>query len=495
MYELIDLTVNEEQLKKTVQRAKEKNIVIPTFAQMKDPSLVPDNVKAKLAKTGLWDLDPINLFRVSWKNEAKTEGGGFVDVPNYIELPKEITGVDAKIVAMVGKFFPTGSHKVGPSVGCLVPRLVTGQFDPTYHQAVWPSTGNYCRGGAFDANLLGCESIAILPEEMSQERFDWLKNVAGEVIATPGCESNVKEIYDKTWELLETRDNIMIFNQFAEFGNALWHYEVTGDGMKCMLEDSMKDDEKFFGSVFTSGSAGTTHSGEFLKTVYPGAKLAVGEATQCPTLLNNGFGGHRIEGIGDKHVPWIHNIRNTDMIIAIDDEDTLAMMRLFNEESGQEYLKSIGVDADLIAKLPWVGISSAANILMAIKMAKYYELGEKDVIATVLTDSAEMYVSRLKEMKDERNGKYDVQDAAVDHAQHLLAVKTDEMLELTYISQKRIHNLKYYTWIEQQAREVDELNAQWYNWKEYWGQIPTYTAKIDELINKFNDMTGVLETI
>ncbi len=495
MYELIDLTMNEETLKKTVQRAKERNIAIPTFAEMKNPNLLPDNVKEKLSQTGLWDLDPINLFRVTWKNEAKADGGGFVDVPNYIEFPKEITGVDAKIIGMVGKFFPTGSHKVGPSVGCLVPRLVTGQFDPTYHQAVWPSTGNYCRGGAFDANLLACESIAILPEEMSEERFNWLKEVAGEVIATPGSESNVKEIYDKTWELIETRHNVMVFNQFSEFGNSLWHYEVTGDGMKCMIDDSLQDGEKLFGSVFTSGSAGTTHAGEYLKLQYPGSKLAVGEALQCPTLLNNGFGAHRIEGIGDKHIPWIHNVKNTDMVIAIDDEITLGMMRLFNEPAGHEYLKSLGLSSELVEKLPWLGISSAANLAMAIKMAKYYELTDKDVIATVLTDSAEMYISRLKEMKDARNGKYEVQDAAVDHQRYILGMQVDALEELTYVTKKRIHNLKYYTWIEQQERDVEELNAQWYNAEEYWGQIPTYAEKIDKLIVKFNEMTGVIEQI
>lgn len=495
MYELIDLTMHEEQLKKTVKRAQERNIAIPTFEEMKNPKILPDSIKAKLKETGLWDLDPINLYRVTWKNEANPEGGGFIDVPNYIEIPKEISGVDTKIIALVGKFFPTGSHKVGPSVGCLVPRLITGQFDPTYHKAVWPSTGNYCRGGAFDAHLLACESIAILPEEMSEERFTWLREVAGEVIATPGSESNVKEIYDKSWELKDSRDNIMVFNQFEEFGNSLWHYEVTGDALQCIIEDSLEEGESFFGTTVTSGSGGTTSAGEYLKTQYAGAKLAVGEATQCPTLLNNGFGAHRIEGIGDKHIPWVHNIRNTDMVIAIDDEDALGMMRLFNEPAGKEYLKSIGVADDLISKLAWVGVSGAANIAMAIKMAKYYELTDKDVIATVLTDSAEMYISRLKEMLDERNGKYDATDAAVDHARHILALTTDEMEELTYISKKRIHNLKYYTWIEQQRRHVDELNAQWYNHKEYYGSIPSYRPKLDKLINQFNEMTGVKEKI
>jgi cysteine synthase len=203
---------------------------------MKDPGKIPEKVKAKLKKTGLWDIDPINLFRISWKNEPKNEGGLYRELPNYIEIPSEISGVKARIFAMAGKFFPIGAHKVGASFGCLVPRLVTGQFDPKFHEAVWPSTGNYCRGGAYNSALLGCKSIAILPENMSKERFEWLSKVAGEVIATPGCESNVKEIYDKTWELRRTRDNVVIFNQFGELGNHLWHYEVTGNAMNDVVK-------------------------------------------------------------------------------------------------------------------------------------------------------------------------------------------------------------------------------------------------------------------
>ncbi|MEA2007938.1 MAG: pyridoxal-5-phosphate-dependent protein subunit beta, partial [Chloroflexota bacterium] len=223
---MIDLTIHEEQLERAVERAKERNIIIPTFAQMKNPELIPDSVKEDLSPLGLWDITSRNLFRITWKNEPVSSGGGFGGV-NYIELPSSLTGVEARVIALVGKWFPTGSHKVGATFGCLVPPLVTGQFDPTFHQAVWPSTGNYCRGGAYDSTLLTCDSIAILPEEMSRERFEWLQKVAGEVIATPGCESNVKEIFDKVWELRATRDNIFVFNQFEEFGNYLWHYDIT----------------------------------------------------------------------------------------------------------------------------------------------------------------------------------------------------------------------------------------------------------------------------
>lgn len=487
MHKLIDLEVNEEQVLKTVESARERNIIIPTIAQMKDPNKIPQEIKDKLSKTGLWDIDPVNLFRISWYNQPVKEGGLYNSLPNYIEIPEEISGVKARIFAMSGKFFPIGAHKVGASYACLVPRLVTGQFDPKFHEAVWPSTGNYCRGGAYNSTLLGCKSIAILPENMSKERFDWLKNVAGEVIATPGCESNVKEIYDKTWELRRTRDNVVIFNQFGELGNHLWHYEVTGNAMASIIDHEKGENGRVAGICLTSGSAGTLGSGDFIKDKYPGAKLAVGEALQCPTLLNNGFGDHRIEGIGDKHVPWIHNVKNTDMIIAIDDNDSLAMFRLFNEPAGQEYLRGLGVSEELIEKLTWVGISGAANILSAIKFAKYYELGEDDMILTVLTDSAEMYQSRLEEMKEERISEYDEKDAISDHSKCVLGVRTDSMEELSYMDKKRIHNLKYYTWIEQQQYELKELNAQWYDYDNYWGRLHKMGSELDKLIEEFNE--------
>mgnify|MGYP000866028654 FL=1 len=492
MYKLIDLTVNEDQLKETVELAKERKIIIPTFKQMKNPKLVPDKIKTELKKTGLWDINPVNLFRITWKNEPVEKGGLYNELPNYIELPQEITGAKARIFALVGKFFPIGAHKVGASFACLVPRLVTGQFNPKYHEAVWPSTGNYCRGGAYNSTLLGCKSIAILPEGMSKERFDWLKTVAGEIITTPGGESNVKEIYDETWRLRRERPSVVIFNQFGELGNHLWHYEVTGSAMEEVLKAEMGPNDKVFGVCLTSGSGGTLGSGDYIKDKFPNAKLAVGEAVQCPTLLNNGFGDHRIEGIGDKHVPWIHNVKNTDMIIGIDDNDALAFFRLLNEKAGQEYLRKRGVNEELINKLNYVGISGAANLLMCIKMAKYYELTEHDCLITVLTDSSDMYKSRLQEM-NEQKGMYTEQQAAIDHERSVLGQRIDYMEELTYYSKKRIHNLKYYTWIEQQQYDVNELNAQWYDYDNYWVKLHHMTDELDRLITEFNERTGLLK--
>lgn len=488
---MIDLTINEEQLERTIKRAREKNIVIPTFAEMKDPELIPDKIKDKLKGIGLWDINSYNLFRITWKNEPQKKGGLFGGV-NFIELPPELTGVKARIFALIGKWFPTGAHKVGATFGCLVPRLVTGQFDPTSQKAVWPSTGNFCRGGAYNAELLSCESIAILPKGMSKERFDWLAKVAGEVIATPGTESNVKEIFDKTWELKKTRNNVVVFNQFEEFGNHLWHYEVTGQAMEEVLSQVMNPKDNYAGVVLTTGSAGSIGCGDYLKEIYPRSKVAAGEALQCPTLLSNGFGAHRIEGIGDKHIPWIHNVKNTDLVIAVDDNNTMGIIRLFNEPAGKEYLREQKVAEDIIEKLPLMGISSVANMIMAIKFAKYYELTETDIVLTVFTDSMELYGSRLKELEEEF-GAYQKINAAIDYHQNLQALTTDYMQELTYYDKKRIHNLKYFTWVEQQGKDLEELNAQWYDYENYWGGIHQQTSKIDKLIREFNQRTGLLK--
>ena len=492
MSKIIDLTVNEEGLKKNIEKAKENNIILPTLEQMKNPDSIPEKIKNKLENIGLWDVNPLNLFRITWKNEQKEHGGKF-GKPNYIIMPPSITGVKNNILLMTGKWFPTGCHKVGASFGCLAPRLITGQFDTTYHKAVWPSTGNYCRGGAFNSKLLACESVAILPEDMSKERFEWLKSIAGEIIATPGCESNVKEIFDKTWEL-KNDPQYMIFNQFEEMGNYMWHYNVTGNAIAEAFEDFSKGTKKLAGAVFTSGSAGTMASGDRLKDLYPTMKLGVGEALQCPTILDNGFGGHRIEGIGDKHIPWIHNVKNTDMVVAIDDEDSQRLLRLFNDPVGHKYLKSQGVSDEVINNLSYFGISGIANLLCAIKMSKYYELTENDVVATVMTDSAVMYGSRIEEL-NAMYGEYKEVDAAVDWHSHILDLRTDTMEEFTYLTRKRVHNLKYYTWVEQQARDTEDLNDLWYDVDNTWKAAANTAKEVDELINEFNERTGLLKNL
>jgi cysteine synthase len=486
---MINLTINQENQVRAVQRLKEKGILLPTFTQLRHPEQISEAVKDRLKEVGLWEINPLNLFRISWKNEPFKTGGRYGRV-NYLEIPQSLTGVKARILALVGKWFPTGAHKVGATYGCLAPRLVTGQFDPTRHKAVWPSTGNFCRGGAFNAALMGCESVAILPEEMSRERFEWLKTVAGEIIATPGCESNVKEIYDKCAELRSTRDDVFIFNQFDEFGNYLWHYAVTGPAMEEVYQEEMGLGDRLAGVVVATGSAGTLACGDYIKQRFADTKIAAVEALQCPTLLLSGYGGHRIEGIGDKHVPWIHNIRNTDVVIALDDVHPVHLIRLFNESVGQDYLARIGLNDDQISRLPLLGISGVANLLGAIKMAQYFELTEKDFIFTVFTDSMDLYQSRIRELT-KTLGPYTQEDAVRDYHRSLMGQQIDNMLELSYYDRKRIHNLKYFTWVEQQGKAVEELDAQWYDWPDYWTDIQKQVSHIDTAIQDFNHRTGL----
>jgi cysteine synthase len=478
--------INQAVLDKSKARARERNIELPTFAQMKDPSLIPDRIATRLQDVGLWDVDPANLFRITWKNEPIEHGGGFND-GNWIEFPKAITGIDATIVGIVGNWFPTGAHKVGAAYGCLVPSLVTGNFDPESQKAVWPSTGNYCRGGAYDCALLACPAIAILPEGMSRERFEWLRTIGtDEIIATPGTESNVKEIYDKCHELVRERgDDVVIFNQFAEFGNAIWHYHVTGSVIEEIFAANYGE-RRLSAYVSATGSAGTIAAGDYLRTRHPDLRVVATEALQCPTLLQFGFGEHRIEGIGDKHIPWIHNVRNTDFVAAVDDEQLMQLMRLFNEEAGQECLLREGVSEDLLASLLLLGISSLCNLVAAVKTARYYDMDSRDVIFVPLTDAMNMYESRLGEMRG-AEGEYTSRMADRHYARYLQGIATDHVRELNYADRKALHNFKYFTWVEQQGKSSDELRQLWD--ADFWSRVFS-TDVVDEwdrLIEDFNE--------
>jgi len=486
---MIDLSVNPEGVRKAAARARDRGVLLPTLAQQRHPELVPAPVREKLAATGLWDVDPVNLFRITWKNDPVPSGGAYGAV-NAIEFPPELTGTPARIIALVGKWFPTGAHKVGATYGCLAPALVTGRFDAARQKAVWPSTGNFCRGGAYNAALLGCESVAILPEGMSRERFEWLSRIAGEVIATPGSESNVKEIFDACHVLRRERgDAVMIFNQFEEEGNHLWHYAVTGAALEEVVEAELGPRDVLRGFVSATGSAGTIAAGDYLKQRFSTCRIAAAEALQCPTLLQGGYGSHRIEGIGDKHVPWIHNVRNTDLVVAVDDEACMSLLRLFNEPQGRRHLAATGVAKPFLDRLDLVGISGAANLVASVKLARWYGLGPNDLIVTVLTDSMELYGSRIEELRAER-GAYAPALAAADHARWLLGADGDHMLELTEPERRRIHNLKYFTWVEQQGKTVEELDAQWDD-PDHWTAIQGQADALDELILEFNRASGL----
>ena len=483
---------SEEKRRRAIERCRERRVAIPTFAEMRDPETIDPAVKKALADVDIQAVDPLNLYRITWKNDPPTGRFGAV---NALALPPELTGVRATIVGLLGERFPTNAHKVGAAFGVLVPRLISGEFDPSTQRAVWPSTGNYCRGGAFDSALLGCRSVAILPEGMSRERFEWLRSIGAEILATPGSESNVKEIFDACWEIRRNHPEDVIFNQFEEMGNYAWHHTVTGPAAAEAFEglDGSHAGEKRRVAAWVSatGSAGTLGAGDHLKERYPGCRIVAVEALQCPTLTRCGYGEHRIEGIGDKHVPWIHNVRNTDVVTAIDDTATLRLMRLFNEPAGHHRLAARGVGSATIESLPLLGISSICNLLAAIKTARYFELEEDDVLLTSFTDSVELYRSRLAELQTA--GPYREVEAAVDDERFLLGAATDHYRELRYPERKAIHNLKYFTWVEQQGKTVAELNALWS--PSYWRDQVDRVDAWDDDIRAFNRETGVLDLL
>jgi cysteine synthase len=491
--ELVDATVYEN----TVVRFREAGIGLPTFAQLADPALIPANVRAALKDVGPDDAHPLNLFRVHWYNDSTRRE--LVAVPEHMVLPKSLTGVDARIVVVFGDRFPMiNAHKVLAAYGCLAPRVITGQFDPTRHRAIWPSTGNYCRGGVAISRIMGCRGVAVLPEGMSQERFDWLGDWVvdpSDIIKTPGTESNVKEIYDKCDELSLDPANV-IFNQFSEVGNHIAHYLATGTALLHVFEAMQEQEPNLRLRAFTSatGSAGTIGAGDFLKEKTGSLTVAV-EALECPTMLSNGFGEHNIQGIGDKHIPLIHNVMATDVALAISDRATDQLGILFNTEVGHAYLaERRGVPQQTIDDLSALGLSSICNVLAAIKTAKYYEMGSDDVIVTVATDGAALYHSE-KAMALARDfaGGFDDVAAGEVFGEHLLGATTDHLLELSREDRERIFNLGYFTWVEQQDVPIEEFRVR--KDQKFWTDMRTIVTDWDRLIDEFNARTGVLAAL
>ncbi len=477
---------------RTVDRFRAAGILLPTFAQLASPEGIPPAIGQALAGVKADDADPVNLFRAHWYNDrART---GLASVPVHVVLPSELTGVDARIVVAIGDLFPMiRAHKVLAAYGCLAPRIVTGQFDPTHNRAIWPSTGNYCRGGVAISRLMGCRGVAVLPEGMSRERFAWLEDWVtdeDDIIRTPGTESNVKEIYDKCAELSTDPENV-IFNQFAEFGNHLAHYLCTGSALGAVYESMLGAEPGLRLRAFTSasGSAGTLGAGDYLKEHY-GAQIVAAEALECPTMLANGFGEHNIQGIGDKHIPLIHNVMSTDLVAGISDRATDQLAVLFATGAGTGYLRGRGVPESVLAALPAFGLSSICNILAAVKTAKHLRLGPDDVVITVATDGAAMYGSERDRIvaRDFPDG-FGAADAAEVFGRWMLAAGTEHLLETTRADRDRIFNLGYFTWVEQQGVSLPEFEAR--RDQSFWTGLRDLLPAWDAMIEEFNGRTGL----
>jgi cysteine synthase len=486
--EVADKTVRQ----RAVKRLRELNVALPTLTELAEPERISEQQQAVLAAIDPDEVVPANLWRVHWYNDVTRRNR--VAVPTHLVLPEALTGVKAKIVVALGDRFPMiGAHKVLAAYGCLVPRLVSGRFDPSSDRAVWPSTGNYCRGGVAISHALGCRGVAVLPEGMSRERFEWLERWVddpADIIRTPGTESNVKEIYDKCAEIERDPHNVIV-NQFSEFSNYLIHYYCTGRALDRIFSEIRKGESDLRLSAFISatGSAGTIAAGDYLKQRY-GTKIAAVEAIECPTMLENGYGEHNIQGIGDKHIPLIHNVMNTDFVIGVSDESSDALNLLFNDEVGRSYLaKRHKIDPALVKSLENLGLSSNANIVAAIKLARHLDLGASDAIVTVATDGAALYDSeRASYVRRQYPRGFDEVNAGEIFGQHLRGITDDHVNELRYVDRKRVFNLGYYTWVEQQGVPVADFDRRKH--QSFWTDLQKTIPAWDKLITEFNEDTG-----
>ena len=482
---LANTVVDPASLESSVKRFAAQKIVLPTFGELAEPRLISQDVTKGVDKDA---ADPRNLFRVHWYNDLD---GNRVDVPNHVVLPSSLTGIDSPIIVVFGDRFPMiTAHKVLAAYSCFVPRVITGQFDPARHRAVWPSTGNYARGGIAISRLMGSRGVAVLPAGMSQERFDWLDKWVtdpSDIVRTPGTESNVKEIYDACNEMAKDPGNF-ILNQFCEFGNHVGHYEVTGRALAHAFEHvkaNGRSDIRLAAFTSATGSAGTIAAGDRLKDIY-GTKIVAVEALECPTMLENGFGEHNIQGIGDKHIPLIHNVMNTDVVVGVSDRATDELDVLFNTPAGQQYLASRhGFSAELIDALTHFGFSAICNVLAAIKTAKLMGYGANDAIVTIATDGGALYPSeRVKTIANRFKGEFTAVDAAEIFSEHLGSVSTDNMIDCTERDRNRIFNLGYYTWVEQQGTPLDVFEAR--RSQSFWRSVRSYAPVWDNLITEFN---------
>jgi len=480
--------MNESNISKTSEYFKKKGVILPTVSELCNPHSINEDVKIKLKNVDKDAMDPLNLFRVHWFNNR--DHSNFSKVPEHIVLPSEFTGIEAKIIVNIGRLFPMiTAHKVLAAYGCLLPRILNGTFDYEKHKAVWPSTGNYCRGGVAISRILGLKSVAILPEGMSKERFAWLEKWVedkNDIIKTTGSESNVKEIYDACNELAKDPNN-KIINQFSEYYNYAIHRAVTGPSLERSFNKVKGDSNlkaRFY--VSASGSSGTLAAGDYLKERLL-SKIAVVEATECPTLLYGGYGEHNIQGIGDKHVPLIHNVMNTDFVVGVSDKATNNLNLIFNTDIGQKFLiEKKGLKEHLVKRFPEFGFSSIANILASIKLAKYMNLGSDDAILTVATDGADLYSTELEKTKNDFTGSYDTISCAELYGQYLQSITTDHMIELNQKDKERIFNLGYYTWVEQQGVELNHFESRRH--QSFWDIHLQKMLDLDEEIDKFNNL-------
>lgn len=443
----------------------------PTYDEMLDPSTLDGSLREQaLAALKANELDPINLFNITWKNAAN-------EVRKLV-LPPQLTGIDANIVVLLGCGFPSGSHKVGPAYSTLIEGLVDEEIIPGEHTILGPSTGNFGIGTAYISKLLGFRAIIIMPDNMSKERYERIQKYGGELELTPGSESDVILTLERTHEMMKN-PQYKALAQFELFPNYRFHRHVTGNS----AIEAVKGigNGRIAGFTSAPGSAGTIAAGDQIKVAFPEAKIAALEPYECSTLANGGRGQHRIEGIGDKMCTLIHNILTTDFVILIKDEETVQGLKIFRD--GAATLVKMGVDREYALELrECFGPSGICNILGAIKLAKFLRLGPGDNVVTVATDGFDRYQSVLNDL----NSRYLETSSFVLHRwaediflgaqdDHVYDFRRADMKELLFVQKKN-------DWLKFGYSQgfLDSMRDQAF-WNDQYGKVTYYSQKIREL--------------
>lgn len=448
----------------------------PTYAEMRNPLLLPAALRSAANLARSEETQPVNLFNINWMHTS--------DCVEKIVLPKALTGVQANIIVLSGRTFPSGSMKVGPAYATLAEAEAIHGLRPGDKTVIGPSTGNFGIGTAYISLLKGYRAIVVMPDNMSQERYARIRAYEGALDLTPGTESDVILTLGRTHsEYVAKPEKYVVLAQFELLPNYRFHRHVTGAAVVQAVKGIGNGRVAAF--VSAPGSAGTLAAGDYVKSLWTDSKIVALEPRQCSTLYDGGQGQHRIEGIGDKMVTLIHNVFNTDLLMLINDEDTVRGMEVI--QSGTHILVDrLGVPridgCTLHGKL---GPSCICNIIGAIKTAKYLGLGPDDNVVTIATDSYDRYPSVSQALYDRNGGKPDDDQLELWAKGIFLGATLGEVVDLAQSGQQqRLHQMKEALWTRfgYDAAYIRKMADQAFWDAEY--------AKIQEIDPMIEEMRG-----
>lgn len=409
----------------------------PTYAEMLDPSRLPAALRTAVQAARDDELDALNLFNISWRLDDNTI--------HHLVLPPALTGVECNIIVMLGDHFPSGSHKVGPAYATLAESEAFEGLRPGDKTVIGPSTGNFGIGTAYVAKLKGYDALVVMPDNMSDERYERIRQYGGGLDLTPGTESDVILTLERTHEEYVPTPDYEVLAQFELLPNYRFHRYVTGRSLIEMAKQY--GDGSVAAFVSAPGSAGTLAAGDEVKAVYPDAMVVALEPRECPTLFRGGQGQHRIEGIGDKMVTLIHNLLNTDYVMLIHDEDTIRGTTVLQD--GTDVLVDyLGVPrAKAEALRGHFGPSGVCNVIGAIKTAKLLDLGPDDNVVTVATDGFDRYPSVIRDLEQRWGRPITEDDLELWARATFLGATTHEVLDTRNDEAKaRLHRMKKELW-------------------------------------------------